>query len=88
VFASALSLEKEAKCFFVFPGGVEVNCPKCGKKMTAGWLYGQGAVLWTPRAGKLTALLGKADVDLQRGGKDPPAWICRDCRTVIVEYQA
>ena len=65
-----------------------MNCPKCGKEMTAGWLYSPNAILWTPRAGKLTALLGKEDVDLQRGGKDPPAWICRSCRTVIVEYQA
>ena len=67
-----------------------MNCPKCGREMRQGWLFGF-PLIWTTNKhlpGRLFA--GKDDVFLrdhstEESGK-PPAWICEDCRVVMIDY--
>ena len=46
---------------------------------------------WTENINKLVSLPGKNDVWLYSpndfGQDAPPAWICKDCKTVILEYK-
>ena len=64
---------------------MDVTCPKCGRPMTAGRIYGKAPLLWSPKENKRTLLRGKEDVRLL-DGQFPRAWICKACRTVIVRY--
>ena len=64
-----------------------MNCPECGKEMESGWLHADRFALWSPKAVKLTVLMGRRDVDLQQGGTNPEAHICRECQTVLVKYK-
>ena len=68
-----------------------MNCPKCGKKMALGTIKGNTIVFWTPNPNKLIPLPGKNEVHLYSpndfGGDAPPAWLCKDCKTVILEYK-
>ena len=67
-----------------------MNCPKCGKEMTSGTIKGRSGVIWTPDPNKLLPWPGKNDVLLCRpyeaGEEAPKAWICKDCKTVVLEY--
>lgn len=62
-----------------------MNCPNCGKEMQPGWIYGRAPLLWSPKQGKVALFLGKDDVNLVKDGF-PAAFICKDCRKVILEY--
>ena len=69
-----------------------MNCPKCGKEMEPGWIYGGRGrtpwrqMRWSPKQGKAPLLPGREDVTLVRGGA-PAACICKTCRIVILEYE-
>ena len=64
-----------------------MNCPDCGKEMEIGWMHSSREIVWSPKEVKWTVLMGKQDIDMQRGGKDPRAYLCRACQTVIVKYK-
>ena len=67
-----------------------MNCPKCGKEMEPGFLYcGRAPLIWTKNGKKKTLLTTAQDVLVYEGGLGEPwpgARICRDCRTVVLEY--
>lgn len=70
-----------------------MNCPVCGRELERGWLLCQPPVLWSEKPEKLSTLL---TANFLTAGQDvrikmdetgrPPAWICRNCRRVIMEY--
>ena len=67
-----------------------MNCPKCGKEMALGTIKGRSGVFWTADPNKLFPWPGKNEVILYRpsesGGEAPQAWLCKDCKTVFLEY--
>lgn len=64
-----------------------MNCPKCGKEMEAGRVYGRD-LHWSPKDFKIWGFKGRKDVYLYTASEEcPPGWICRDCHTVILEYE-
>ncbi len=72
-----------------------MKCPACGKKMEAGYLYtGGNRVLWTKLRRRWSTIPEEGDVVLQPmtldstlgGRNDLSAWICEDCRKVVLDY--
>ena len=61
-----------------------MNCPKCGKEMEAGILFGNAPLLWTPK--KRPLLIPKDCDESIINGEFPEAFICKFCRKVIVDY--
>ena len=68
-----------------------MNCPKCGKEMAFGTIKGRSGIFWTPDPNKLLSWPGKKEVALYSphdfGEDAPSAWLCKDCKTVILEYK-
>lgn len=69
-----------------------MKCPKCGREMEPGYLTAGGyRILWTDRERRWSNLRGARDVLLQgmtlTGKNRVSAWICRDCRRVVAEYE-
>ena len=68
-----------------------MNCPKCGKEMMLGTIKGGSRIFWTPNPDKLLPWPGKKETVLycpnDFGADAPPAWLCKDCKTVILEYK-
>lgn len=73
-------------------GGFFMDCPFCGKEMESGWVYSRGPLLWSPKQGKASLFRGREDISLMKEGPEgfspghPAAYICKDCRKVVVEY--
>ena len=65
-----------------------MNCPCCGKPMEEGVLDSRGPVRWTDSASGMAIPTSKHDVLLGKalGLMRPKAYLCRDCRRVVVEY--
>ena len=69
-----------------------MKCPQCGKEMEAGLLYTGGhQILWTRAKGRWSGIpWKKGDVVLQPmnflGRNGLSAWICEDCRKVVLDY--
>ncbi|MGM9661947.1 MAG: PF20097 family protein [Oscillospiraceae bacterium] len=65
-----------------------MNCPKCGKEMRKGFLSAKKPIHFTENPGKMTIFKGKGDVTVSGilDYDDPEAWLCEDCRRVIVAY--
>ena len=59
--------------------------------MTLGTIKSKSLVFWTENSNKLVPLPTKNDVWLYSpndfGEDAPPAWLCNDCKTVILEYK-
>ena len=68
-----------------------MDCPKCGKEMNFGTIKSKSIIFWTENSNKLISLPGKKDVWLYSpndfGQDAPPAWLCNECKTVILEYK-
>ena len=62
-----------------------MNCPKCGKEMENGYLYGQAPLLWSERSEKKLLIARDGDEQIFDGGF-PQACICKKCRKIIVDY--
>lgn len=66
------------------------KCPKCGKYMYEGCLNSGGnRIMWTKERNRWEAWPGPGDVVLQkhlRIKSSTTAYICTDCRLVLVEY--
>jgi len=65
-----------------------MNCPYCGKPMEEGVLNSRGPVHWSESASGLSVPTQRGDVILGKllGALRPKAWLCRDCRKVVVDY--
>ncbi len=65
-----------------------MNCPYCGAPMEEGVLDSRAPIHWSEGATGMPFFLGKGGVPLGHiaGLLRPKAWICRDCRKVIVNY--
>lgn len=78
-----------------------VNCPVCGKEMTSGFLntYGmwnyflpQGApkLRWLTTGGieQMGGIVLKDPYTSLKdaGALDRPAWVCRSCKKIVMEY--
>ena len=68
-----------------------MNCPKCGKEMALGTIKGKSVIFWTTDKNKLLPWPGKNEIPLycpnDFGEDAPQAWLCKDCKTVILEYK-
>lgn len=69
-----------------------MNCPQCGCEMQFGYVSAGGyRVVWSPKEHKLINSPGKDGVLLTKSslsGRGAPAYLCRRCRTVLVQYEA
>ena len=65
-----------------------MNCPYCGKPMEEGVLNSRSPVHWSESASGLSFPTNRSDVILGKalGILRPKAWLCRDCRKVVVDY--
>ena len=65
-----------------------MNCPYCGAPMEEGVLSTKGPVFWSESASGLPFPIHRGDVILgdAAGFLRPKAWLCRDCRKVVVNY--
>ncbi len=61
--------------------------------MEAGWLCGRQPLVWSPEKGRSLLWKRKGDVSLLEedlvvtcAADFPAAYICKDCRKVVVEY--
>ena len=78
-----------------------MNCPACGKEMEAGKIatdYSRG-LFFLPPGGKIGFIASRKGIEKQNGvvldgpyntnlpnETEIPAYICRDCRKIIMEY--
>ena len=89
------SLRRQSK------GGAPMNCPVCGKEMEPGFrnTYGKWDYFWPRGASELTLHTTKRieerggivlDDPYTRGkdsgALDRPAWVCRTCRKIVIQY--
>ena len=65
-----------------------MNYPCCGKPMEEGVLDSRGPVRWTDSASGMAFPASGRDVLLGKalGLLRPKAYLCRDCRKVVVDY--
>ena len=68
-----------------------MNCPGCGKEMTAGMLQAGRAVYFVDEEHSYLMLRPKGSAVLLTtenfsGSKNDVAWCCRDCKKVVVDY--
>ena len=65
-----------------------MNCPYCGKPMEQGVLDSRGPVRWSESATGMSLPTRRDDVVLGKalGILRAKAWLCRNCRKVIVDY--
>lgn len=67
-----------------------MNCPNCGKQMEYGHLAAGGyRILWTRKEVKMSGWPGGDDILLQNlnfGKNKTRAWLCRQCRKILVDY--
>ena len=68
-----------------------MNCPVCGKEMTAGMLHAGRAVYFDDEEHSYLMLRPKGSAVLltTENFSDPKndvAWCCRDCKKVVVDY--
>ena len=65
-----------------------MDCPYCGKVMEEGYLSSRHPVFWSEEVSGLPLPTRTTDVLLGKmlGIARPKAYLCRDCRRVIVSY--
>ena len=65
-----------------------MNCPYCGKEMESGYLSSRSPVFWSEDVSGLPIPTQQTDVLLGKalGLLRPRAYLCRVCRTVVVDY--
>ena len=65
-----------------------MNCPSCGKPMEEGVLSCSSPVFWSESVSGLPFPTHNGDVLLGKalGLLRPKAFLCRDCRKVVVDY--
>ena len=68
-----------------------MNCPKCKKEMERGCLNTGGyRLLWSRDRNRMSNWPMEDDVVLHkhlRVRSQTTAWLCRDCQTILVEYE-
>ena len=66
------------------------KCPYCAQPLEAGSLSCRDWVVWTPKLRRVLMIPRRQDVKLPRCGTledvEPYAYLCRNCRKVIVNY--
>jgi len=68
-----------------------MECPYCGKEMTAGFVQGARVVYFTEEEHAVFFVPGRKDIKLTRDNFFAPtceAYQCPDCRMVIIPYGA
>ena len=65
-----------------------MNCPDCGREMEEGVLSCKTPVFWSESVSGLPVPTNRSDVMLGKamGLLRPRAYLCRECRKVLVEY--
>ncbi len=66
-----------------------MKCPFCVTEMEKGLLQGGNILAWTKKRHYLSLLTKDGEVELARDyliGPALPAWICKKCKKVIVDY--
>ena len=71
-----------------------MKCPYCGKEMEKGLIQSLQELAWLP--GEKRPLFGRAALHenavvlaplSMRNGSAVTAWLCRDCKKVVIEYE-
>ena len=65
-----------------------MKCPVCGTPMEEGFLSSRSPVYWSEEVSGLPVPTRKGDVLLGKalGLLRPKAFLCRDCRKVVVDF--
>ena len=65
-----------------------MKCPVCGTPMEEGFLSSRSPVFWSEEVSGLPVPTRKGDVLLGKalGLLRPKAFLCRDCRKVVVDF--
>jgi len=67
-----------------------MTCPYCGKEMEQGYINTparRGPILWSDEQSPFRLFVTKEEITLSGFFEDdPPAWLCRDCRKIVMEY--
>lgn len=66
-----------------------MKCPVCGKEMEQGFLQGNQRIAWVKRKHSVSILPREGEVLLENktfGSFLFPAWICKECQKVILDY--
>lgn len=67
-----------------------MKCPECSQGMEKGFLQGMHRVAWVKRRHKLSLLPQKGEILLENNSFRDfvfPAWICKDCKKIIIDYE-
>ena len=67
-----------------------MKCPKCNSEMEAGMIQSGKMIIWTNKKHLVSINPRKNDVvlaDNPVGGATVPAYICRDCELVVIQYR-
>lgn len=67
-----------------------MKCPNCNNEMEKGVLQSGQIILWAKKKHHLSLNAKEGDVELGKnymGGCSLPAYICRSCKKVIVDYE-
>ncbi len=65
-------------------------CPFCNGEMEKGLLQGGNILVWVRKKHYLSLLPKEGEVMLDKNyltGCAVPAWVCKQCRKVIAEYE-
>lgn len=66
-----------------------MKCPVCGREMEQGFLQGNQRIAWVKRKHSVSVLPREGEVLLENkalGSFLFPAWICKECQKVILDY--
>jgi len=65
-----------------------VKCPYCDKELRAGFLHAARGAVWSEKESKATAFKTKGEVRVgDFWGLSPAyAFLCENCRTIIIKY--
>ena len=78
-----------------------MNCPNCGREMQKGMLRSRGCNYFLPEGEKIPWVYTKKNIEARGGivlppdpytldfsvGDFPEAYVCRDCRQIILRYE-
>lgn len=66
-----------------------MNCPFCGKEMERGFLQTGNKIIWAKKQHSVSLVAKEGEVALGNaifGGIALDAFICKDCKKVVVDY--
>ncbi len=84
------ALRGNSRGVFCLQEVITMLCPFCGEEMEKGLLQGGNILVWVKKKHYISLLPKEGEVLLDRTyltNSSVPAFICKQCRKVIVEYE-